>query len=343
MTNYNNTNTNGGAYIGGDVNTRGDAALRDMIKITNCQTIVQSTNPALQNYIDLIQNARQILAHDQTIAPIPDRTPALTYYEWLRPQFEVQSPDEEIEIQGVVINHLPESVEIVDIELPIDTSCFKRFDRQLGIIPPFGTLRAIHYVTLAGMLKVRPTPHILYCVNQEAEIRDDVMPQLQLSDEANVFVPLVDRQDVLTEFKERVQTARPGMPIAWLAIVGAWGTGRSRALAECVHIAQQQTELPLEVLEKGTSPTDIVNMKRDPIRDALLDKLGSFGGTEDVLHLVLWFSNLPTFQPDDSCLALVAQYLWENAESEKHLRIVAESLWQRARYKPILWVNTFAN
>ncbi|MBN2003065.1 MAG: hypothetical protein JXA21_06880, partial [Anaerolineae bacterium] len=142
----------------------------------------------------------------------------------------------------------------------------------------------------------------------------------------------------LGEFKSHFRALKPGQTGSWLAIVDTWGTGRSRILAECVHIVREQVAFAFEVLEQATYPKDMINEHLDPIRKVLIDKFGTIGDEEALLRLVYWLDESATLQQSVHSIALFVQYMWEGAESDGHLRAVAEGLINRARTYPLLLV-----
>ncbi len=334
--------TNGGAYVGRDATiTGGDFVGQDKVLGNKYQTIVvTSANPSLPYYIERVQRAREMLAQGILPSNYNAMKCPLSYYQRIRPhKFVSYLSDGEIEVQGFLVNNLLSPIHVSNIQLPDGIEFIGNKLCKLGQVPPSGTVAAIRYVTLTKHLAaVRLFPQIAYRVGDEPDVQNDVSHIALPSDEASLVIPLIDRENVIDEFKSLVKALNSGQTGAWLAIVDTWGTGRSRILTECLHIVREQAAFPFEVLEQATYPKDMVNERVDPIREVLLDRFGAMDDEEALLRLVHWLDESSAPQQSVHSIALVVQYMYEGTESESHLRAVAEGLINRARTYPLLLV-----
>jgi len=320
--------TGGGTYVEGGINTDGGPFVgRDVI--------INQLGPSPFPYTDLVRRARDKLK--QGLVPkLPSSTSPLFYYQWTRPMHLSSSSTQEVEVWIALISNVSQHIRVLEIWPPRGIKVLWRQVSRRTEIEPFGVLSAMRYVVSARTLKPAPgQPRIAYQVSGENTPRH-TLSALSFSPEdiAGLFVPLVDREELLDAIEQCLARAKPGGTAHWLAIADGWGKGRSRALAECVSAARR---LGFEVLERATYPAVDESNRRDPIREAIADKLGLTGGEDDVLRLVYWLEQGESYRHlDDVGISLMAQYLRKGTELDANLRAVTAGILQRACTQPVL-------
>lgn len=285
---------------------------------------------------------KQIRKRDSINLNLPSLLP-LTYYPRIRSNHGLSSTVTETEIWISLINNVNQPIEILTIKPPesIRSKGLKQYQvSEKRIIDPFGTLPAIRYVVDTNALASTDLflrPDINYRIGQEENIHTEVEPlHIEPRDAESLFAPLVDRQDLLTQIEQYLNLATLQQSPCRLAIADKWGTGRSRAIDECVRIMCRKG---FSVIRgEGRLYTGISDF-REPIREAIASILGlTFDSLdEDLTRLTTWLENGAEVKHlGDNGIALFAQYLYEGVNEQRNLNAVVTGILQCARSRPLL-------
>lgn len=339
-------NAAGGDLVGRDKIIHGDEVHGD--KVVGDKNVYVSTSSSflddLPRYDKLIRGARERMKLDilPQLWPLPS---PLSYYQLIRPKHSSSFSPQEVEVWVALISNVPQRIRMLKISPPKGTNPIRQESIAPGTeIGPFGTLRALRYVVSTAIPRLDPRqPSVVYQVSGD-ETRYETLSELPWEptrDDIELFVPLVDREDLLSQIDRCLEKTIDGTS-QWLAIAGEWGDGRSRALAECINAARR---LGFDVLEKATAPVSVESERWDVIREAIVDKLDLTGDLEDdVFYLIKWlegeeqhFSQGERYRLfGNAGIRLMVRYLQEGVEGQQYFGAIARGILQRAFIKPLL-------
>ncbi len=294
--------------------------------------VVWSGDPELERdtrYIEWIQKARSRLKQGRSAQP--DTAP-LSYVQWIRPDPLLDRSPQEFEVRVALVNHVPDLIRVISALPPEEiqeAELIGPFEALCADIPPFDVRPALRYVVparLVDLAKSKP-PRMYYCRDGKTELLTTLSecPSGSTPDYESLFVPLIDRDDFRQIERQWSVNLRKHM------IVGEWGKGRSRVLAECVRAARRNN---YDILEKAAFPSMAENERCDPIREAIYNRLGVVGEwTEpEIVHLVQWLVAPDQDRLGDHVILAFAGYLTGKPVDPA---VVAHIILQRACIQPV--------
>lgn len=300
-------------------------------------TVYNCLPSPLELYKEIICRLRENLTPSQ-----PTNVPPLAYYAWIRPSHLPSVDLGVVEVWISLVSSIGQPIRLIDLRPPqviagTALSCRPLKSRTIG---PFGVLPAISYTVErnadTNWGQIQQPPQISYIVEGTDLVRTDLYVLRTLpKDVESLFTPLVDQRHLSGAIDRCLATANPDTIPFRLAIVDEWGTGRSRALDECVRTARMRK---FEVLRGTAERNARGNLGLDPIREAINIAVGlpSDDLGKDLERLVQWL------EPDNhhhlavDGIAFLAQYLREGVDKPENLAAVVTCILQRACSNPVL-------